>query len=505
MPTRQPRYQCPQLSPASVFATAFALVFDFLSGASPAVALTADAGYMGTPYRSDACESDLSYLNQVRGWQLSWTSAWESINQQNAEEVTAALIQWREAPQAVEAAIRYLSTEKPQSQKAPTQVASRVLNQVQQLADLLADSDSKLFDRSTQDKRWSAFLSDEVRPSVQAFAEYLALHYLPDTKSNPALSKSPRAIDCFEAAVLWWTGLELKIENIRSIGERLLQESEADLAKTLEPGQSYAALMSQLRELGSKSSVSRDELQTLSEAALTRAGGNAQIAFAEPINKGVVVEAMPSYMEEDFPAGFYRRGSPEAAYVINLSRPASRRLMAEVIAFHEGIPGHHLQFTYPTDGSSTGFNSGFGEGWAIYAEYLADELGLYSSQLDRQGMMAKHLWAASRLVIEPNIQSGRWSREQAISYMQKTTTLPRKEIEIEIDRYYAIPGQSLSYMLGYDTIAQLRKQAEKTLQSKFELKEFHHAVLRRGMQPLPKLRENIESWLALSEADFNAR
>ena len=489
-----------QSSFTSVSITALVSIFGFVSTVSPVVALSADAGYMGTPYRSNTCESDLSHLNHVRGWQLAWTSAWEAVDQQKPEQVTAALEEWREAPQAIAAAIDYLSSTKPVARKAPTQVATRVLNQVELLADSLADRDSKLFDPSSEDKRWSAFLSTRIRPAIQAFAEFLAQEYLPATNSYAALANSPHGLECFEAAVRWWTGLDLKTDNISAIGERLLQEAQQDLANTLERDQSYETLMNQLRTLSSTLPVSREEIQRLSETALIRAGQIAQTAFAEPIYKGVLVEAMPSYMEEDFPAGFYRRGSPLAAYVINLSRPASRRLMAEVIAFHEGIPGHHLQFTYPTDGPGTVFNSGFGEGWAIYAEYLADELGLYSTQLDRQGMMAKHLWAASRLIIEPNIQSGRWSREQAIYFMQKTTTLPLEEIEIEIDRYYAIPGQSLSYMLGYDTISQLREQAEMSLQADFKLAEFHNEVVGSGMLPLPKLRENIENWLVLSKA-----
>ena len=99
--------------------------------------------------------------------------------------------------------------------------------------------------------------------------------------------------------------------------------------------------------------------------------------------------------------------------------------MAEVIAFHEGIPGHHLFFAYPRERESSGYNSGILEGWAIYTEYLADEVGLYSSTLDRQGMMAKHLWAASRLVVEPGLHLDGWSRDQAIEFMLENTLLSR--------------------------------------------------------------------------------
>lgn len=463
-------------------------------------ALTADAGFLGTPYRDGHCKSDLSYLNQVRGWQVSWPSEWQTTAQSGAaDDYTAALARWGAAPAAIDEAIAYLSAEKPTYQKAPRQVVSRVLNQVQLLLASLGDDRSELLshedghgDESTP---WTRFLREDMHAAVQRFSEFLAEDYLPSTGDLPALANSPHASGCYESAVLWWTGLELSNHEIREIGQRLLREAQSDLASTLAPQQSVAELMHELRHVGDQKPVSRAELLALSESALNRAGEQAKAAFSAPINTNVMVEAMPGFMEDDAPAGFYRRGGPSAAYVINLSRPASRRLMAEVIAFHEGIPGHHLQFTYPTKQSGP-FNYGFGEGWAIYAEYLADELGLYGSLLDRQGMMAKHLWAASRLVIEPNIQRGHWDREQAIAFMESTTTLARPEVEIEIDRYYAMPGQSLSYMLGYDTIARLRSRAEEVLGAQFDLKEFHNAVLEQGMQPLPKLATYVEEWMA---------
>lgn len=207
---------------------------------------------------------------------------------------------------------------------------------------------------------------------------------------------------------------------------------------------------------------------------------------------------MPAHMQASFPAGYYVGPSdyPGAAgqYVINPSRPGERRLMAEAIAFHEGVPGHHLFFDYPRETQSEGFNAGLLEGWGLYAEYVADEMGLYSSTLDRQGMMAKHLWAASRLIVEPGLHLRGWSRDKAIDFMLENTLLSRTEIEIEVDRYIAMPGHSLSYILGADVIMSERENARAAMGDRFDIRAFHEVVLAPGVRPLPQLREEIRAW-----------
>jgi uncharacterized protein (DUF885 family) len=206
------------------------------------------------------------------------------------------------------------------------------------------------------------------------------------------------------------------------------------------------------------------------------------------------VEALPAAMEASASAGFYRspRDGRPAAYVINLSRPDDRRLMAEVIAFHEALPGHHISAALALpDGD---FNSGYAEGWALYSEYLADEMGLYSSPLDRAGMMAKHLWAASRLVVEPGLHLHGWSREQAVAFMRRHTALTDAEIAVEVDRYIATPGQSLSYMLGYDRIISARRYAERALGPRFDLRRFHDVVLGPGSRGLDRMHADVVRW-----------
>lgn len=206
---------------------------------------------------------------------------------------------------------------------------------------------------------------------------------------------------------------------------------------------------------------------------------------------------MSQHIQESAPAGYYKgaQGSVPAQYIINTSRPGERRLMAEVLAFHEGIPGHYLWDVYPRKIAETGYNSGLHEGWAIYAEYLADELHLYSSTFDRQGMMAKHLWAASRLIVEPGLHLNGWSRDAAVKFMLDNTLLSKHEAEIEVDRYIAMPGQSLGYILGADLILSERGRARKILGKDFDLAQFHDVILQKGMRSLPQVRNDIRNWV----------
>lgn len=169
--------------------------------------------------------------------------------------------------------------------------------------------------------------------------------------------------------------------------------------------------------------------------------------------------------------------------------------MAEVLAFHEGVPGHYLWDTYPRKVAEQGYNSGLLEGWAIYAEFLADDLNLYSSTFDRQGMMAKHLWAASRLIVEPGLHLKGWSRDTAVKFMLDNTFLSKHEAEIEVDRYIAMPGQSLGYILGANLILSERARAKSVLGEAFELAQFHDVILHKGVRPLPQVRNDIRNWV----------
>jgi uncharacterized protein (DUF885 family) len=196
-------------------------------------------------------------------------------------------------------------------------------------------------------------------------------------------------------------------------------------------------------------------------------------------------------------------GSRPGVYYIAVVDPTHRsRAAQQSVLYHETYPGHHLQGAIALElGSRVHplarylWNSGYGEGWALYSERLADELGLYSGPLDRMGMLSDQAARAARLVIDSGIHRMGWTREQSEAYMLANTAWAPVDIRSEILRYIAWPGQATSYMLGMLEIRRLRDRAEEVLGEDFSLAEFHDRVLENGSITLPMLEQKIENWI----------
>ena len=216
------------------------------------------------------------------------------------------------------------------------------------------------------------------------------------------------------------------------------------------------------------------------------------------------VEAESSGMAYYMPAAM--DGSRSGTYYQNVSHPTERRVYdLESVAFHEAVPGHHFQLQLalemkdvPALRRLTLFTA-YAEGWGLYSERLAFEMGLYSSDVQVLGMLAADVWRASRLVVDTGMHAFGWSRQQAIDYMATNTPAPLDEIVSEVNRYIAMPAQAVSYMTGRLEIERLRKEAQDALGDKFDLKEFHDAVLASGALPLDVLAHNIQSTFLNSE------
>ena len=437
------------------------------------------------------CNTDLRFLNQIVGWQVRWPRAWE----QNAQAPTAeTLAYWSQAPAVLAEEVRALRSTKDRSRRAPVPVVLRVLDQLESLTERIRRRDPRILGsgREPQQLRWRGLVTKEVLSAIEAYKIFLHRDYLPGANPSIGVSATPNGAACFRKAVAWWTTSDLGIDAIREVGRRHIEASKRELLDTDAAGSSFPKILQRLRTIDAETDAA--DLIALSRVALRRAHGAVGAVFRSLPSADLRVLEMESHLQDSFPAGYYRP-DPIPAYVINPSRPKERRLMAEVIAFHEGIPGHHLFMGYPRDGGLGPFYAGILEGWAIYAEYLADELNLYSSALDRQGMITKHLWAASRLIVEPGIHLEGWSREEAMSYLRDRTALPERELALEVDRYIAMPGQSLAYTLGYEAIVTARRKAEAALGPRFDLRDFHHVVLSGGSRPLGQMTADIDRWI----------
>ena len=197
-------------------------------------------------------------------------------------------------------------------------------------------------------------------------------------------------------------------------------------------------------------------------------------------------------------------GSREGTFFMNTVDPTSwGTFEVQATAFHEGIPGHHLQIAIAQElGDSipafrrNGFISAYGEGWGLYTERLADEMGLYSSNLDRVGMLQADSMRACRLVVDTGMHALGWSRQQGIDYMANNSPMSMHSIVGEIDRYLSMPGQALSYMIGRIEIQRIRAEAEAAMGERFDIKGFHDVVLGSGNVPLETLDRLIKEWVS---------
>ena len=220
-----------------------------------------------------------------------------------------------------------------------------------------------------------------------------------------------------------------------------------------------------------------------------------------------VIRRVPDHEAPFTTIAYYQPANPDGSkpgeYFVNTYAPQTRpRHEAEVLAYHESIPGHHLQIAISQelpelpafrryDGQTA-----FVEGWALYTERLADEMGLYTSDLDRLGMLSFDAWRASRLVVDTGVHHLGWSREQAEAFLIENTPLAENNIVNEVDRYISWPGQALAYKTGQLHIRKLRGQAEAALGDDFSLSAFHDVVLGSGAIPLPLVEQHVRAFIA---------
>jgi uncharacterized protein (DUF885 family) len=265
-------------------------------------------------------------------------------------------------------------------------------------------------------------------------------------------------------------------------------------------------LLRRLREDTAWTFRTRREILDRSNEAIARAKVAAPRWFGRVPTADVVIREYPEFRQRAGAVPSYspasEDGSRPGIFSITTWQPERiSRASLENAAFHEAIPGHHLQNAIAQERREAHpitryFNfSGFSEGWALYAERLADEMGLYSGDVDRMGMLAAESWRAARMVVDAGIHTRGWTRQQAVDFLLAHSTLSPSAAEGEVDRYISWPGQATAYMLGSLTIRAIRRDAEERLGSRFDIREFHDQVLGAGTITLPMLQERMERWL----------
>ncbi len=219
------------------------------------------------------------------------------------------------------------------------------------------------------------------------------------------------------------------------------------------------------------------------------------------------VKPVPDAIAPKYTGGRYvppRSETQSGTYLVNTYKLNSRPLYTlPALTAHEAMPGHHLQGALNRELSKEFpafrrqlYLSAFGEGWGLYSEYLAADMGIYRNSYEKFGQLTYEMWRACRLVVDTGIHALGWSRDEAVEFMKSHTALSLHEINTETDRYISWPGQALSYKIGEITIRQLRKEAEEALGANFDIREFHEVLLGEGTVTLPILRKRVEEYIA---------
>jgi uncharacterized protein (DUF885 family) len=350
-----------------------------------------------------------------------------------------------------------------------------------------------------------------IEPALQRYRRVIETEILPAARDDDhvGLGHVADGAACYERMIRVHTSLALSPDEIHRIG---LDEVAGIRAEMIELGhrlfgtRDLAAIQARLRADRALYFNTRAEVEAKAREALLRAEATVPTWFATLPRTPCEVVRVEAYEEKDTTIAYYRQpavdGSRPGRYYINTYAPETRpRYEAEALAFHESVPGHHTQIALAMEATGIPeFRKHLGvtayvEGWALYTERLADEMGLYSADLDRMGMLSFDAWRASRLVVDTGLHAMGWSRQKAIAYMLENTALAANNIENEVDRYIGWPGQALAYKLGQREMFALRRLARERLGGRFDIRAFHDEVLRHGAVSLAILRDEIERWL----------
>ena len=411
-------------------------------------------------------------------------------------------------------------------QRGQVAVRSGVLKVIEQIDDLAAkevDAWPLLKPLADPHVKWKAAdrtafrdgltraVRDRVRPAFLRLGEVLRTEILPRARPDdrPGLMHVPGGTAAYRRLIHSYTALDLSPDEVHATGTREVTRINRELEVLGERAlgtSDRAEIRKKLRTDPALCFGTRDEVEDKARKALARARRAIPRQFGRLPKAECEVVRIEPHEEKHSTIAYYRSpaadGSRPGRYYINTYAPETRpRYEAEVLAYHESIPGHHLQIAIaqeleglPAFRKHLGVTA-FTEGWGLYTERLADEMGLYTADLDRIGVLSYDAWRACRLVVDTGMHAMGWTRKQAIDFMLANTALAENNIVNEVDRYIAWPGQALAYKVGQLEIRRLRADAEKRLGPRFDLRAFHDAVLENGAVSLQTLRTAIDGYI----------
>ncbi len=360
-------------------------------------------------------------------------------------------------------------------------------------------------------------LADVVWPAYARYRDFLAGEVVPVARpeTSPGIGDLPGGPQRYAALIRAETTTERTAQDLHDTGLAIIErlgEEYRELGQKVFGTTDLAQIFERIRTDPALRWRDGDELLDAARRTIARAEAVAPQWFSRVPEQRCQVAPVPAAEAESGSIAYYidpsLDGSRPGTYYANTHEADQRqRTLGESVAFHEAVPGHHFQLTLaqqltgvPLLRRIAMFNA-YAEGWGLYAERLADEMGLYSDDVSRLGLLTQDSMRAARLVVDTGLHALGWSRQRAVDYLRDNTPMAQLEIEAEIDRYAGHPGQALGYMVGRLEIERLRADAERALGERFDIREFHDTVLGSGTLPLPVLADVVATWVAARSAE----
>ncbi|MCG7536034.1 DUF885 domain-containing protein [Pseudoalteromonas sp. OOF1S-7] len=353
-----------------------------------------------------------------------------------------------------------------------------------------------------------AVLANQVIPAYRDYLTFFVEQYRPGARDDIGISSTPDGVEFYRNRTAHFTTTQMTPKEIHELGLKEVARIKSEMMEIIEQTEfdgSFAEFVQFLRTDPQFYANSAEEL--LKEAAYIAKKMDAQLPklFHTLPRRPYGVAPVPDAIAPKYTTGRYLgadKDTDAGFYWVNTYALDKRPLyVLEALTLHEAVPGHHLQISlnqeldYLPDYRRDSYISAFGEGWGLYAEYLGLEAGFYQDPYSNFGRLTYEMWRAARLVVDTGMHMFGWSRERAMNFMRDNTALSLHNVKTETDRYISWPGQALSYKVGELTIKRLRAKAEAALGSDFDIREFHHQILRHGSVPLSVLETQIDKYI----------
>jgi uncharacterized protein (DUF885 family) len=352
-------------------------------------------------------------------------------------------------------------------------------------------------------------ISTQVLPAYQRFAKFLQFEYVPKGRKDPGAWALPEGDAYYAYRIRQSTTLNKTAAEIHQIGLDEVKRDEAEMLAIVKK-LGFADLKSfnaALKTNPKEHPASADALLDAFRGYEAQMQPKLPELFGRLPKAKLEVVEMPAFIQKDQAEAFYDQGSPDGRRPgrvdVNTYDFANRSLAGvEAVAYHEGIPGHHLQISIAQELTGLpefrkqSYYTAYTEGWALYSERLGKEVGFYQDPYSDYGRLEADIWRAIRLVVDTGVHSQHWTRQQMVDYFHDHTAMDDTNIQAEVDRYIAWPGQALGYKMGQLKILELRDRAKTALGPKFDIKAFHDEVLDSGALPMDVLEQRVDAWIA---------